>query len=55
MLSAMADLNDKDNAEMARMLLEKCLLGEVHALILAADKVKRLGFSGISRDLGGDR
>lgn len=54
-LSALAEYSDKDNAEMARILLEKCLLGEAHALMLAADKVKRLGFSGITRELGGDR
>lgn len=53
MLSAIADLEEKDNAEMARLILEEALLGRVHILKLAADKYRRLGFSGISRDLPG--
>lgn len=52
-LSAIADIEEKDNAEMARVLLEEILLGRVHTLILAADRYKRLGFSGISGDLEG--
>ena len=50
-LSAIADYEEKDNAEMARLILEEALLGRVHTLMLAAEKVKRLGFGGISRDL----
>ena len=50
-LSALADYEEKDNAEMARLLLEEVLLGRVHMLMLAAEKVRRLGFTGISRDL----
>lgn len=50
-LSALADYEEKDNAEMARLLLEELLLGKVHSLMLAAEKVKRLGFAGIPRDL----
>jgi len=53
-LSAIAEMEEKDNAEMARLILEEALLGRVHVLMLAAEKVRRLGFSGISRDLGGD-
>ena len=52
-LSAIADLEEKDNAEMARLILEEALLGRVHVLMLAAEKYRRLGFSGISRDLEG--
>ena len=51
-LSSIADLNEKDNAEMARLLLEECLLGRVHTLMVVAERYKRLGFTGISRDLG---
>jgi hypothetical protein len=50
-LSAIADLEDKDNAEMARMILEEALLGRVHVLMMAAERYKRLGFAGITRDL----
>jgi predicted DNA-binding protein len=53
-LSAIAEMEEKDNAEMARLILEESLLGRVHILMLAAEKVRRLGFAGISRDLGGD-
>lgn len=55
MLTAIADLNEKDNAEMARLLLEECLLGRVHTLMVVAERYKRLGFSGISGELKGDR
>lgn len=54
-LTAIADLEEKDNAEMARLILEEALLGRVHILMLAADKYRRLGFSGISGDLKGER
>lgn len=53
-LSAIAEMEEKDNAEMARLILEEALLGRVHILMLAAEKVRRLGFTGISRDLAGD-
>lgn len=52
-LSAIADLEEKDNAEMARLILEEALLGRVYVLMLAAERYKRLGFSGITRDLPG--
>ncbi len=52
-LSAISDMEEKDNAEMARLILEEALLGRVHVLMMAAEKVRRLGFSGISRDLPG--
>ena len=52
-LSAIATIEEQDNAEIARRMLEECLLGRVHTLMLAAEKVRRLGFSGISGDLEG--
>ena len=52
-LSAIADMEEKDNAELARLMLEELLLGRVHTLMLAAGRYKRLGLSGISRDLEG--
>ena len=54
-LSAISDIEEKDNAEMARLIIEEALLGRVHLLMLAADRYKRLGFSGISGDLEGVR
>lgn len=52
-LSAIADLEDKDNSEMARLLLEELLLGRVHTLMLTADRYKGLGLRGILRDQEG--
>lgn len=52
-LSAIADMEEKDNAELARLMLEELLLGRVHTLMLAASRYKRLGLSGISRNLEG--
>ncbi len=52
-LVAIASIEEQDNAEIARRILEEALLGRVHTLMLAAEKVRCLGFSGISRDLGG--
>lgn len=52
-LSAIADIEEKDNAEMARLILEEALLGRLHTLMVVADRFKRLGFSGISRNLKG--
>lgn len=54
-LSAIATVEEQDNAEIARRILEESLLGRVHTLMLAAEKVRRLGFSGISGDLAGAR
>ena len=54
-LSAIADMEEKDNAELARLMLEELLLGRVHTLMLVAGRYKSLGLSGISGDLqGGD-
>jgi hypothetical protein len=52
-LSQIADLEQKDNAEVLRIIAEEVLLGRVHTLMLTAERYKRLGFSGISRDLEG--
>ena len=52
-MSAIADIEQKDNAEMARLILEESLLGRVHTLMLTARRYKGLGFSGILRDSGG--
>lgn len=54
-LTAIADIEEKDNAEMARLILEEALLGRVHTLMLAAKRYKGLGFSGILGDLEGGR
>lgn len=52
-LSAIADMEEKDNAELARLMLEELLLGRVHTLMVVAGRYKRLGLSGISGDLEG--
>lgn len=52
-LSAIADIEEKDNAEMARLILEEALLGRLHTVMLVAERYKRLGFSGITRELEG--
>lgn len=54
-LSAIADLDDKDNSEMARLILEEVLLGRIHTLMLTAKRYNGLGFSGILRDLEGGK
>ena len=45
-LSAIGDIEQKDTAEMARLILEESLLGRVHVLMLAAKRYQGLGFSG---------
>lgn len=45
-LSALADVEEKDMAELARLLLEQDLLGRVHTLTLTLKRYKSLGFSG---------
>jgi hypothetical protein len=54
-LSAIGEIEDKDNAEMARLILEEVLLGRIHTLMLAARRYRGLGFSGILRDLEGGK
>lgn len=55
MLSAIAEIEDKDNAEMLRLLSEEALLGRVHTLMLTAKRYRGLGFSGILGDLEGGK
>jgi len=52
-LSQLADLEQKDNAEVLRIIAEEVLLGRVHTLMLAADRYKSLGFEGSVRDSRG--
>ncbi len=44
-LVSVADLNDKDVGEYSSYLLEKVLLGEVHAARLLAERAARFGKS----------
>jgi predicted DNA-binding protein len=53
-LQALATVEEQSDSEIARRILEEALLGRVHTLMLAAEKVRRLGFSGISGDLAGE-
>ena len=53
-LAAIAQIEEQSDAEIARRMLEEALLGRIHTLMLAAEKVRRLGFSGISGDLAGE-
>lgn len=52
-LAAISTVEEQEIAEIARRILEEALLGRVHTLMLASEKVRLLGFSGISRDLPG--
>jgi len=52
-LSALADVQDKDNAEMARLIVEEALLGRVHGLMLTAERYHGLGLRGTKRDFEG--
>ena len=52
-LAAIAAIEEQSDAEIARRILEEALLGRVHTLMLAAEKVRLLGFSGTSRNLEG--
>ena len=52
-LTAIGDIEDKDNAEMARLILEEVLLGRVHTLMVTARRYRGLGFRGILGDLEG--
>lgn len=45
MLAVLSDAADKDKAELAAALLTKSVVGEFHALRLAADRMSRLGIS----------
>ena len=52
-LSAIADIEEKDNAEMARLILEEALLGRLHTVMLTARRYAGLGLRGITGDLEG--
>jgi hypothetical protein len=52
-LAAIADLEEKENAELARLILEEALLGRVHTVMLTARRYAGLGFSGIQGDSKG--
>jgi hypothetical protein len=52
-LAAIADLEEKENAELARLILEEALLGRVHTVMLTAKRYAGLGFGGIERDSKG--
>jgi len=45
-LSAIAEMEEKDNSEMLRIIAEEVLLGRVHTLMLAAKRYQGLGLSG---------
>ena len=40
-------MEEKDNAELARLILEEALLGRVHTLMVVSGRYKRLGLSGM--------
>lgn len=52
-LSAIADLHEKELSEFASFLLERALLGEVHAATVMANRMARWGKSGQAGDLQG--
>lgn len=52
-LSAIADVEEKDNAEMARLILEEALLGRLHTLMVTARRYSSLGFRGMTGDFEG--
>ena len=52
-LASIADMEEKDKAEIARFILEEALLGRVHTLMLIAQRYRGLGFSGTLTDLEG--
>lgn len=52
-LTALADIEEKDNAELARLILEESLLGRVHTLMVTARRYNGVGLTGILRDSEG--
>jgi len=54
-LAVLADVEEKDIAEMLRLIAEESLLGRVHVLTLAANKYRGVGFSGNLGDLAGGK
>ena len=52
-LSAIADLHEKELSEFASFLLERALLGEVHATKVIAERMARWGKAGQAGDFEG--
>jgi hypothetical protein len=52
-LASIADVADKDLAEMARSILEEALLGKLHTLKLTARRFARSGLGGSEGDSQG--
>jgi hypothetical protein len=51
----LAGLNNNDIAEQAEYLLEKMIVADWHVVTVQADRMKRLGLTGIDRDGEGRR
>lgn len=54
-LAVLAGLNNNDIAEQAEYLLEKMIVADWHVVTVQADRMKRLGLTGIDRDGEGRR
>lgn len=54
-LSALAESEDKDNAEMARLIIEEAIFGRVHTYTVTARRFQGAGFAGILGDLAGGK
>lgn len=52
-LSALGEIEEKDNAELARLIIEEVLFGRVHVLKVKAERYQSPGLRGILRDLEG--
>lgn len=51
-LDLMAQVSDVPSSTLASSILERAIMGEAHALIMAAKKVMREGIAGIDRSEG---
>ena len=49
-VSAMAEIHERDIADQCHLLLERILLGEVHVLTLAQKRWNALGQTGSNRE-----
>ncbi|MDR0672752.1 MAG: hypothetical protein LBF93_03615 [Zoogloeaceae bacterium] len=52
-LSVLAGLADRDMAEVAAEILEQGIVGRFHTVMAAADRMSRLGLTGIDRERKG--
>ena len=52
-LSVLAGLSDRDMAEVAAEILEQGIVGRFHTVRVAADRMERLGLTGIQREKTG--